>query len=645
MQKMSLLSLAFAFPIISGEKVLSENIMLFPNTAPGKEIKVQKVFDDVTRKMKLKCDSIGKDASNIEFMRKEEIAYLKKKYGAINGVLRKEIMEMRSNDSVEVVVTLMPPKTNYLDKTKFSKEECSSQSLQLIKTKPEKSIRTIFENSGIFVSKPINETERKIIGKLTKKDIESLKHNPSICNISKHIKPEPCAAPLSSAAASAYNPAFNMPSSAKGSSVRAATFETGIWENHWSYPNYVNHFGDRGNLIRDNIYIDNSATEHSQVCFSMLWYAAPEAQFYHKYGFDFGCTIDDEQPQAIISNNLKTVSCSYSSGSDCNDQYHLMVDEFAYIYPYPVFCNPAANTANGPTVNWQCYNAISVGSFKHVDLANYALAGHSLWQNPSPVYGQFADREMPYILATGEFPYVDQSIPSDDDCGTNNIAWAYEPALKTSFCPNWQGTSLAAPTANGIAACIISSRYIFSIWPEMVRTAMILTAQNCDGNEWSAATDGKDGTGAVSGSDAVAFAMNCTNLSSPNSEAVETGIFASSWYSQDNVAKKFNIQVPASLPVGKHLRVVLTWDSRPDIANNQNYLTDLDLYCSGTGVYDYSVSWEGNVEVVDIPREQLTPGQTIEASAFPSIIRFPYDPSKNWFYYSIGWTWVKDHAD
>jgi hypothetical protein len=51
---------------------------------------------------------------------------------------------------------------------------------------------------------------------------------------------------------------------------------------------------------------------------------------------------------------------------------------------------------------------------------------------------------------------------------------------------------------------------------------------------------------------------------------------------------------------------------------------------------------ESNVEVIDVPASELTPGDT-----YPLLVRV-WDvkiPANDFFYYSVGWTWVKDHAD
>jgi hypothetical protein len=70
----------------------------------------------------------------------------------------------------------------------------------------------------------------------------------------------------------------------------------------------------------------------------------------------------------------------------------------------------------------------------------------------------------------------------------------------------------------------------------------MLTAHNVDGGYWSSYTDGLDGAGAVSGSDAVYFAKNATYVSSSNT-AVVRGYSSGSWYST-TAQKTFNVLIP-----------------------------------------------------------------------------------------------------
>jgi hypothetical protein len=109
--------------------------------------------------------------------------------------------------------------------------------------------------------------------------------------------------------------------------------------------------------------------------------------------------------------------------------------------------------------------------------------------------------------------------------------------------------------------------------------------------------------------------------------------------------KRFNYAVPNPKPSGKHLRVVLTWDSNPVVGGGVNALSDLDLIVQYNGSVRTSGSWDNNVEVVDIAASELTAGSSYYIDVSPYISRIPASGSRtNFFYYAIAWTWVKDHA-
>ncbi len=178
------------------------------------------------------------------------------------------------------------------------------------------------------------------------------------------------------------------------------------------------------------------------------------------------------------------------------------------------------------------------------------------------------------------------------------------------------GTSLSAPTLNGIAADVIASAPSkMTAWPEKVRAVLMATAENVDGGEWNSAIDGRDGAGVVNGETAVAFAQGLVEVS-PSSTAVTDGIGTGSisnanWASTLN----YNVKIPSSKPSGKHLRVVLTWDSNPVTSGptTGNYLSDLDLQWFGP-VYHSSTSYNGNVEIVDVPSSEVVAGSTYTAN-------------------------------
>lgn len=112
---------------------------------------------------------------------------------------------------------------------------------------------------------------------------------------------------------------------------------------------------------------------------------------------------------------------------------------------------------------------------------------------------------------------------------------------------------------------------------------------------------------------------------------------------------QYNILIPPSKPAGKHLRIVLTWNSCPSRTDHKNYLPDLDLIFIGNySNYLWSSSWNGNIEIVDVPASQVSTGRTYPALVQMSINRIPPPGTainNGNMNYAIAWTWVKDHAD
>lgn len=643
-------------PVTGKEQVLSTTDFSFPNTRPGEVFKVEKVIDDESGDIKAKCNGKEVSMQEIEKMRTEEENALNKKHGAVKGKLREELEKMKDESQVEVSISLRPPRYEYLDKTRYPIETWLNHGKTFVEKKPGRSIHQVLENFGIKIEKldsKGSESEWGIECRITKKDLLKLSLLPEVGSISKYEKPMPCVtfpAPLASLATSAHNPSPYWNSN-WGQGVRAATFEWGIWEGKWEsvLNDHVYHFSARGNLDPDKVQTTSTASDgHTQTVFSNLWYAAPKAEFHHQIGTIYGNSYSDAIASYMLNNSLQSVSISYARPSSSpNDPEMLLMDDFAYVLA-PVFCNPANNQGATGTVDWCCYNAISVGSSQHENLNHYVWATHSNCINPPAEYGSLKDREMPYILAPGKWPYAVELADApyvDPYDPTVPLGFAFESALKRPWSINCQGTSFAAPTANGFAVRIISDNpSVFSYWPEKVRAVMILTAQNCDGGEWNCAIDGKDGAGTLCGLDAEFFAMNHTSVW-PGDAAVQNGLCGDSWHEFMTGTKSFLIKIPRNRPIGKHLRVVLTWDSKPYLPAVKNYLSDLDLRVTrGLSTLGYSSSWNGNVEVVDIPRNSLISGETITAEASPFRFRFDSSEQSRFFYYSIGWTWVKDHA-
>jgi hypothetical protein len=91
--------------------------------------------------------------------------------------------------------------------------------------------------------------------------------------------------------------------------------------------------------------------------------------------------------------------------------------------------------------------------------------------------------------------------------------------------------------------------------------------------------------------------------------------------------------------------IVLTWTSSPGVSYFENELPDLDMGIvtdSWTGYGSYT--WDSNVEIIDVPNEDLTPNSVYPLYVYPKFWRQAED-GPGISYYTVAWTWVKDHAD
>jgi hypothetical protein len=543
-------------------------------------------------------------------------------------------------------------------------------------------------------------TPEIIISKTSKKILHNMYLDNKIASIEEYTEKKPCCNNcqnvkgawqynppcLSTLAASAYNvytqnPSHPMPSSAMGQGVNAATFESGL------RTNFVNCINLGSKLIHaDTGYNYSNEISHSEQCFRCLTDVAPQANFIHIWGDVSSITFHP----AIFNWNIQTVSQSMTNSSDPLNPEMINIDLWAYSYPYPVFCNPTANDGYCHTANWGCYNAINVGNVQHHHLNHYMQLDTALQTycnvcvydsthgygkyvghcnggteqaaNPPPradygnpaLYNPFncnpsccpscdpgnrGDHELPMVVAPGISPSCEPDSTGSfmsDPCFLNDSG-------NHSLCGS-QGTSYSAPVCNGIAACVISADSRMLWWPEKVRAVILATAQNIDFNYWNYQQDGRDGAGTICGSDAVWLAKNHTTINSPNNTAAPYGICANTLGTGfQGQYMQFNISIPNPKPSGKHLRVVLTWDSSPSTTNGTNELSDLDLSMYGNNSGYNSLSYESNVEMVDVPSSDLTTGNTYVAQVYGNAMRI--SSTAFYIYYAIAWTWVKDQAN
>ena len=435
-----------------------------------------------------------------------------------------------------------------MEKTKHTEEELKKQSLEILNLKPVESVSSFITRMNL--SKIKKHDTFFFECDVNKAELKKLAFEDKVMRIEEVIEKKPLSdRNFYELARSAVNP---YPMNDLGQGIGAATFEYGINQDHFTGRNLNPYIP--GYLLNDNLVdIDNSGSIHSQRCFSCLYYAAPKASLCHVDNINFA---SDYSQATIYNREIRTASQSQFNSSDPDFYEYLLMDDYAYRWPFPVFCNPAGNEY-GNIVQWANYNSINVGNVQHFNLSEYRhlpsipVGSGTAWINPSAEWGGNDDRELPHLLAPGYHP-------------DNGADYWIDMVLAPH---NWgNGTSYSAPVANGMAACVMSADWRMLVWPEKVRVALMVTARNLHGGYWNQYEDGQDGNGVISGKSACEFAKNHTAVY-PNNTEVETGLCADSWYSDQTEPKYFYVKIPAVVDNTKHLRIVLTWDSNPDALN------------------------------------------------------------------------------
>jgi hypothetical protein len=176
---------------------------------------------------------------------------------------------------------------------------------------------------------------------------------------------------------------------------------------------------------------------------------------------------------------------------------------------------------------------------------------------------------------------------------------------------------------------------------------LLLTAHNAESGYWDVDSDGNDGAGVVAVHDAVVYAVGCTDVSHELGSPVAESGFYTNQADSTMVDRTFRARAPDQPAPGTHLRVALCWTSMPDYDVFENVLSDLDLgglTDDNDSTYG-SYSLDANVEMIDVPVERLTPGGEYPFTVYATNIRIPSGARSKVFYYTVGWTSVRDHAD
>lgn len=660
-------SSAPAAPIAPGSKLhlLSSGSQEFPHLMPGKAIRTMKVYNTKTRAIEVVgTDKALPGVGQWARLAREDRALERRRYGSLLGPLRSRFEALREEERVRVMVSLrMPDGVKHPSKLRHSKEQLERHSRELSRVQPVADLEAVAGRHGLGA--PVRIGRADGILELPKYKLRELMFDKDVAAIEEYAPEDPlmnvAIAPMphggedlpdvSTLARSAWHHRDAPVPAEAGAGVNAATFELGLDEG------FLQDIGVKPQFWRpiDRFDPRNWVHGHSLMTFQMLTLAAPGGSFFHRESTSYL----GEAPW-MLEHGIQTTSLSYARRyvtGPLNAEFRQM-DDYAYRAPFTLFVTATGNDGWTMEAQWLSYNALNVGNVQHHRQSSFAInncplgpptvsPGCTRTRNPRAAYGGgclrkpdrsygycSSDRELPHLVAPGFTPDSDpnscQNRPMKNKC---------KGSLETAC-----GTSLSAPVANGIAAAVIAADKRMVDWPEKVRAAMLVTAENVDAGEWSYAFDGRDGAGVVNGASAVAFAREHASRE-PGQGPAQVGMGVGQISPADwDAPLLYGIQVPDTLPAGKILRVVLTWTSNPSLTHPINELSDLDLSVTAPGRAKTSGSYNSNVEIVNFRHYELKPGAVLEARVNKTVNRIPAEASADYFYYCVAWAWVDSHA-
>lgn len=217
-----------------GGVILNQAYVTFPFSLPGDSIIIKKVLKNGV--MALESNSnLVKNANDLVKLERNEAAAKIEKYGAMSDDLIKKISSMKSNDSINVAISIkIQPQETPLDKTKFTIDELKAQSQRFLNRTPIIDKISLMSNHGIstkILTASDSNSKDFIVVKVDRAKLSELSFDKNIVQISEHIEPvltsypfcAQCydwsgippawytAACFNTLTSSAYNPASAMP--------------------------------------------------------------------------------------------------------------------------------------------------------------------------------------------------------------------------------------------------------------------------------------------------------------------------------------------------------------------------------------------------------------------------------------------------
>lgn len=637
------------------DKVLSTSYHRFPRTLPGKILTSHKVLDAITHGIKhVSNDPEIPDAAALYKLLLEERRLEQQELGVLEGGLKEKFNSLKEGERVRVTITLKYPEgIRHPSKLETSQEDLERHSANLLTIQPVIAVKTFFAKYGL--QNLIPSEGRSGLCEIPKEKLREVMFDKNVSSVEEYVEFEPARVgnwispfpiffgsgypSFETLARSAYNHNTDVVPPGAGSQVNAATVEIGIAQSFLTCIGITPTYFEAGNDL------------HSHQTFRCLTFGAPAARFHHRKISPNPRYHEQGTLDFLTNRSIRTASLSnYRTGLLPTYSEFRQMDDFAYKAPYTTFSSPTGNQTWEKEAGWQNYNGLTVGNVQHLNQSTFQintagyLSGCTQTRNPAGRYPGSpclrssdanytdcsSDRELPHIVAPGFTPF--DGNPMAEPCDATPITC---------------GTSYSAPILSGMVASVIAADSRMDQWPEKVRAALLVTAENVHGGQWHQNTDGLDGVGVVNGAAAVAYAQTHSTVGI-NWTGVAKGMgFGSINTSNWGTTLSYNIAIPNPIPSGKILRVVLLWDSNPSLNTTVNELSDLDLSVYAalpSQITRSSSSYESNVEVVHFSPLDVQAGTTISASIIKYSNRIPVDATTNYFYYAIAWDWVDDHA-
>lgn len=582
-------------------------------------------------------------------MEKIERQAVRRKYGALSPEFSREVEALEAGQVIDVSIELAVQIPGYVNGMTATLEEQKANAKEWAHLKPLVRGEELVRSYGLKTNYREGESPsaRHLKVQASKIQLQRLAQAYGVVSIQRdrvpHVAASMSSGPLDyqTLLNSAYNPPEEMEFYGVGG---VATMESGLLNSFVDWlpydlkpPGYVS-------------MMSGVDTIHSEATYYLLSLGTPYTQHHHFVDVFFENITD-----SIINNDVRSISTSWVSlwdGDTAADSR--WVDNLAYVYPYPTI-SLAAGNGDAPYytnpllyVPWsRTYNSLIVGNVQHYNGTHYAIDTkisyggpefNEYWssaKNPPAKYGSVSDWELPSLVAPG---YT-------QDPGSGFYLGGL--ASPGHIGPN-RGTSLSAPVTAAIVANtygVFNTSYAAPQKSLATRVALLLTAQNVDSGYWYPSVyDSRDGAGTVSGSSSVAFIKMSSELDPENGPAIQgyyNGYTDSTSWEQPQL---FSYLVPSEKPAGKHLRVVLSWTSSPSIDTVENEISDFDLYVENVYGWKVSGTWNSNTEIVDIPSSDLVADTQYDILVDKYAYRKASD-GPEFLYYTVAWTWVKDHAD